>query len=106
LAVTPIYGDDLEAYFKSKKEVITIAIVLFVAFICKFFQIEASDVDFWGGNTQQMELKHKTKVYPPSVTVHIYSDVPGSRKSKVTLEVSGMKDEPSTITVVKQFTFG
>jgi hypothetical protein len=69
-------------------------------------QIEASDVDFWGGNTQQMKLKHKTRAYPPSITVHVYSEVPGSHRDEITFEVSGVEDEPYTITVVKSFTVG
>jgi hypothetical protein len=70
------------------------------------YQIKASDVDFWGGNMQQMKLKHRTRVYPPKVTVHAYSEVSGYHRDKITLKVSGMEDEPSTITVVKTFTVG
>ena len=54
-----------------------------------------------------MKLEHENKIYPPSVTVLVYSNRPGSQTAEVTLDVKGMREPtPRTITVVKNFTVG
>lgn len=80
-----------------------------VIFFFLFKQIPANEIDFWGGKIplDRMKLMHKEQMYPPKVTVLVYSNRPGSREAAVDLEIKGMRrDKPAILTVVKTFGVG
>ena len=57
-------------------------------------QIKHSEVDFWERNLElkDMELMQKEKMYPPKVTVMVYSNNTVSKTMTFTIEIIGLRE--------------
>ena len=71
-------------------------------------QIMCSEVDFWGREfkLQDMKLMHKEKMYPPKVTVMVYSNSTVSRKVTFTVEIRGLREKAVNLSISKDFGAG
>ena len=76
------------------------------------FQITHSQVDFWGRkepNVNYMKLMHKKRMYPPKVTVMVYSNDMCTLSKKMqtfTIEITGLGEEAMKINIAKEFCAG
>ena len=77
------------------------------------FQIMDSEVDFWGRkelDIEDMKLMHKEKMYPPKVTVMVYSNSTSTVSCKkthtFTMEITGIREEAFNMNITKDFGAG
>ena len=71
-----------------------------------------SDVDFWGRkelDIEDMKLMHEEKMYPPKVTVMVYSNSTSTASKKThtfTVEITGIREKAFNINIAKDFGAG
>ena len=64
-------------------------------------------MDFWGEKLDDMELMHKSKMYPPKSSLVVYTNKPVFLTAAVTVEVKGTKNnEAARFTIIKDFNAG
>ena len=67
-----------------------------------------SEVDFWERKfkLEDMKLMHKERMYPPKVTVMVYSDSTVSKRVTFTVEITGLGEEAAKLSIAKYFGAG
>ena len=71
-----------------------------------------SDVDFWGRkelDIEDMKLMHEERMYPPKVTVMVYSNSTSTVSKKMqtfTVEITGIREAAVSIIIAMDFGAG
>lgn len=66
-------------------------------------------MDFWGKHVEDIKLMHEKKMYPPKVTIMVYTKTRSSvsQKATVTVEIKGTRDdEAARVVITRDFSAG